>query len=219
MSKHDPTVVLTSLVETVEERSTGFTVTSFNMSGEPHAAAIVHAVVDSYPTPPDVAEQLAALDGRKVTFLRTGTGMVGHVMITVIEGTLFKGGRAYLPKGKRKNGLRIDPDTILDVVEGYSRSEELRERVLAVRAPVPQHGRVDAGTPRCAARLGRQRDGRDTGRDPRGVRHASDAGRSGAGVAVARSTRTTGSPTSWRACCSSRRSTATASTARCTGRT
>lgn len=133
------TVLLTSVVETPEEPGNipGITVTTVSISGERHAACIVEAVAAAYPRLPDPGAAMAALDGQKVTVLRCGRNMFGAGAIVTEEGTLFKDGTALLPKGKRRNGFRLSPDDVLDVVPGYDHAT-LAARVAAVRAQFPE---------------------------------------------------------------------------------
>lgn len=136
---HDD-IVLSSLVEKTEPGSTpGIMVTSFKMSGETYMAAIVDAVAAAYVEEHPFDEgRLAELDGKPVTLLRTGRSEFGVTAIRVQQGKLFKEGRAVLPKGKRKNGFRLDPDTVLDLIEGYNHDGELRERVAQIRERFPE---------------------------------------------------------------------------------
>lgn len=133
----DKNTVLSSIVETTST-DRGFMVTSFSMSGEPYAAAIVDAVNVAYPRPDDLAGLLASLDGKQVTLLRGGESMFGAASISLAEGKLFNGGTALLPKGKRKNGHRLNAAAVLDVIEGYGNGEILRARVAEVRAALPE---------------------------------------------------------------------------------
>ncbi len=133
------TVLLTSVVEAPAEPGNvpGITVTRISVSGERHAACIVEAVAGAYPRLDDPAAALRALDGQKVTVLRYGENMLGAGMIFTEEGTLFNGGIALLPKGKRRNGHRLSADSVLDVVPGYDHAA-LAARVAAVRAQFPE---------------------------------------------------------------------------------
>lgn len=133
------TVLLTSVVGAPAESGNvpGVSVTRVSISGERHAACIVEAVAAAYPRLDDPAAALRALDGQKVTVLRYGENMLGAAMIFTEEGTLFNGGGALLPKGKRRNGHRLGPDSVLDVVPGYNHAA-LATRVAAVRAQFPQ---------------------------------------------------------------------------------
>jgi len=135
--------LLTSIVENTEPSTTpNVQVTSYNPSGEPHAAAIVNAVVADYHRrtgrTPVTEEQLGELVGNKVTLLRTASTMMGAAYIAASPGTIFRGSQlALLPKGKRRYGAAISAETVLDVEPGYSGVEALRGRVQAVRAALP----------------------------------------------------------------------------------
>jgi len=133
------TVLLTSVVEAPAESGNvpGVSVTRVSISGDRHAACIVEAVVAAYPRLDDSGAGLRALDGQKVTVLRYGENMLGAGMIFTEEGTLFNGGAALLPKGKRRNGHRLGADSVLDVVPGYNHGS-LATRVAAVRAQFPE---------------------------------------------------------------------------------
>jgi hypothetical protein len=130
--------LLSGIVERTEPGSSpGITVTSFSLSGEPHANTIVKAVIDEYPRP-DVDWE--SLNGQKVTLLLSSGGAFGAASIFTQEATLFRGSRggvAYLPKGKRSKGFVLQPDRVLDYVPGYNGVEALRAKVAAVRAKFP----------------------------------------------------------------------------------
>lgn len=131
--------LLESIVETTEPSSSGFTVTSFSLSGEPYAAAIVDAVAATYEL--KTAEDLEPLIGKPITLQMIGENFCGAQAIYAVEGKLFQaasGAIALLPKGARKNGKRVNPAAVLDIVEGYGKIDVLRERVAARRAGFPQ---------------------------------------------------------------------------------
>lgn len=116
----------------------GFTVTSFMLSGSPHKAAIVKAVNEVYPRP---TVDWASLITRKVTLLLGGENVVGANSINIEEATLYpsnSGGIAYLPKGKRTKGFKLNPDRVLDYVEGYNGQAELIRRVEEITAKLPR---------------------------------------------------------------------------------
>jgi hypothetical protein len=144
VSTYDVTL-LTSIVKHHQPASSlGIAVVSFSMSGEPHAAAIVDAVIADYHRvtgrPPITAEQRGELVTQKVTLLRVTTGMVGARAIVASPGTIFQasGRLGLLPKGKRREGYRISADALLDVQPGYTAVEQLDQRVATVRAGLPQ---------------------------------------------------------------------------------
>lgn len=131
-------VLLTSVVETAEPRSVpGASVTRISVSGQRHAACIVDAVATAYPRVDDPTAALRALDGQKVSVLRRGQNMLGAAMIFTEEGTLFNGGAALLPKGKRRNGRRLNAETVLDVIPGYHHAT-LAARVATMRSQFPE---------------------------------------------------------------------------------
>lgn len=136
---YKPTKILTSIVET-ESVETGLRCVRFNPSGDPGARAVVVATIDLYLDQHGevTADQLAALDGQKVTLLRQSETMFGATLIVALEGKLFNDGAALLPKGNTKNGIRIDPSALLDVITGYGHVAQLEKRVLDVRAKFPQ---------------------------------------------------------------------------------
>lgn len=131
------TELLSSIVKTTDI-SRGYTVESFCLSGEGFQRRIVDAVNSAYPRPENLAETLADLDGKPVTVLRGGSSAFGATSISAWEGKLFKGGTSILPKGKRKNGYKLDADKVLDVIPGYGHVDELQTRLDAVRAKFPQ---------------------------------------------------------------------------------
>ena len=147
MSNAD-TNLLSGLVEKTEEDgyTEGITVTTFKLSGEPYANAIVNAVVANYnritereqPT----AEELLERVGEKVTLVRTGENMLGSSILNAIEGKLFESSRGpgqlgILPKGARSKGFVVDPAKVIDIIPGYS-TEQAQEYVASVRAYYPQ---------------------------------------------------------------------------------
>lgn len=141
MTKHN-TVILSGIAETIRHER-GMTVTSFNPSGDPHAAAIVHAVMWDYhqvtERPEPTRESLEALAGHKVSMLRTGENMFGAGSIGSTEGTIVmsRGRLAFMHKGARTNGFLLDPDKVLDVEEGYGKTDFLTGLVHQVRATFP----------------------------------------------------------------------------------
>lgn len=142
MSTHDVTL-LSSVVEHDEPGSTpGIRATSFSMSGDPHAAAIVAAVITDYHRVtgrrPVTDQQLADLVDHQVTLLRVGESMLGASGIVASPGTIFRSTALGLrPKGKQRHGYRIDAGSVLDLEPGYSGVDALRDRVDGVRATLP----------------------------------------------------------------------------------
>jgi hypothetical protein len=131
------TELLSGIVREIVNEN-GFTVERYSLSGEPHANAIVNAVTETYERPGTIDWE--SLVGKPITFLRETQGMVGAVSIYAEEAKIFKGqsgNLAFLPKGKRSKGFRLDPDKILDVVEGYGGTSLLRTRVEAAQAQLP----------------------------------------------------------------------------------
>ena len=143
MSTHDVTL-LTSVVEHHQPSGTpGIQVTSYSMSGEPHAAAIVDAVTADYHRvtgrPPVTDKHLAELVDQRVTLLRVGKNMLGAGALVASPGTILRGsGLALRPKGKQRHGYRIEAGSVLDLEPGYAGVQVLRRRVAAVRATLPQ---------------------------------------------------------------------------------
>lgn len=132
------TVVLSSIVEEVSNER-GFQTTSFTLTGEPHAAALMDAVLTDYHhvtgRPKVTEEMLRSHVGRSVSLLRSGESAFGAGSIQTTQGTIFEGrggAIAYLPKGARKNGIRLNPDGVLDVEVGYNKEDVLAGRVKAV---------------------------------------------------------------------------------------
>jgi len=132
--------LLSSLVEKKDVRD-GFTIV--NLSGEPYAAAIVNAVTANYhrvtgrPKPDE--QMLEEMIGEKVTLILGGANMLGSGLLIAREGKLFRGssgGVSILPKGKRKNGYRLDSGKVVDVFEGWV-AGEAAATVAVVRAHYP----------------------------------------------------------------------------------
>jgi hypothetical protein len=143
MSTHDLNL-MTAIIETTEPGSTpGVTVTRFNPGGDPHAAALVDAVVDRYADvtgrDPVSNDDLLARAGAKVSLLTTGSNMLGAPLVTARPGTLFAGstGPALLPKGKRSNGIGLSRMDVLDLEPGYAGVSVLADRVATVKAGLP----------------------------------------------------------------------------------
>lgn len=119
------TNLLTSWEEKEERWGDGFVRTSFSIGGDRHAMAIMNAVLGRYnflverERPSE--EDLRLLIGSKVTLIRTGENVLGGGLLVAQEGKLFAGasGLGILPKGARKNGYRVKPSTVLDVLPGY----------------------------------------------------------------------------------------------------
>lgn len=137
--------VLMSSIEEKVENDGGVMIRSFSLTGDPHLGALVDAVKYDYHRvtgrPRLTLDDMRAMDGAKVTILRTGESMFGTGSIQAHEGTIFlgSGGRvAYLPKGKRKNGVVLTEDGVLDIELGYNKGPVLAERVAQVRATFPQ---------------------------------------------------------------------------------
>lgn len=137
------TVLLTSIVEKTSEE-VGMRVVQFSPHGDPHATAVVAAVLADYsevtgrPIVTDAG--LRELHGSKVTLLRTGENMFGATSVQAAEGTIFVTGRdvlAYLPKGKRTSGFRLSAEQVLDVEVGYNKTDVLRQRIEQVKARYP----------------------------------------------------------------------------------
>lgn len=129
--------LLSGLVES-ESHTPGFR--TIKLSGEPYANAIVGAVAANYnrvsersrPTYEDLYDKI----GEKITLIRAGENMMGSGILNAIEGKLFEGssGLGILPKGARSKGYRVDPDRVLDVLDGYctDQARALTENVRSV---------------------------------------------------------------------------------------
>lgn len=68
------------------------------------------------------AQELEQLDGKRVTLMLAGETMLGARVVVARPGTIFGGGTAILPKGRRKNGYVIDPSKVVALTEGYDPS-------------------------------------------------------------------------------------------------
>ena len=119
MSNHDVTIA-TGVVTTHEPRDPDALCSVTTMTSSRAVSVAVDATVHRMRLDAgDVAATLAELDGRKVTLLLHGTNMMGAPVVVARPATLFNGGEAYLPKGARKNGFRVDPSKVIGVVAGY----------------------------------------------------------------------------------------------------
>ena len=132
-----------TLMVSWEERQDGvFRV--FSPGGDGHSTALLNAVRGNYnrllereqPT----EEDLALLDGKKVTLIQWGENALGGGVLKAEEGTIIvisDGQIALLPKGVRSKGWRINPDKVLDVLPGYC-AGVASERVAEVRSYYPE---------------------------------------------------------------------------------
>lgn len=98
------------------------------LTSDPWRAARVAATVDSWERPHDVLDRLnqGCNDNVKVTLLRTSRSRFGEATrVTVEEVTLARGSRGeagYLPKGRRTNGILVQPDDVLDIRAGWGKT-------------------------------------------------------------------------------------------------
>ena len=137
-------VVLTSVTERPEEADGAFAVVRIDVGGDPGEAATIRRVIDDYASvtgraAPDAAAMCALAD-RQVSVLMHGANMLGAPLVTAECGRVFvtrAGHPALLPKGSRKNGIRLSEDKVLDIEDGYGSIAPLRERVRAVRGHYP----------------------------------------------------------------------------------
>ncbi len=153
--------LLSSIVETRERFANGTWVASFNPAGEPHAAAVVDAVVGEYErvtdrASPSRADLAAAADlGLRVSLAYFATRPFGARSVLALEGRLTtgpadpaqdRGGRAVTaktevlllrPKGSRRRTIRLEADRVLDLEAGLRRTDVLRRRIAQTRAALP----------------------------------------------------------------------------------
>lgn len=144
MSNAD-TNLLSGLVEKDEESHTpGFRV--IKLSGEPYANAMTNIVVANYNRitgrPVPTVEDLQAKIGEKVTLVRSGANMIGASLLNAIEGKLFPSTRGegqigILPKGARTKGYLVDPEKLVDLIDGYS-TATAQQFAADVRAVYPE---------------------------------------------------------------------------------
>lgn len=135
----DHVTLMTSLVETEQPGMPGMR--GVTLSGEPFASALVGAVAQNYHrlTERPVPELSDDLLGEKVTLVKAGDNMLGGSSIVGIEGRLFKSpnGYAILPKGKRSKGYRVNPEGLLDIIDGWTMGEA-QKYVVTARAYYPE---------------------------------------------------------------------------------
>lgn len=116
---------------------------SFSLSGERHATALVDAVVAAYPRPSMAGTlamdgTLAGFAGTKVTLLMHADMEMGAKAIIAFEGSLFDHGTAFMPKGNRRKGIRLDAAKVLDVTPGYGKTPLMAKRLETCRARFPK---------------------------------------------------------------------------------
>jgi hypothetical protein len=134
------TNLLSGTVESEHEVGNGMR--SFRLGGEAWANALASAVLANYnrvtgrnrPSALDLADKI----GYPVTLIQFGENMFGSTLIQAQEGKLFasagRTGLGILPKGARRKGFVVEPDKVLDVVDGYctAAAQSLVDDVVAV---------------------------------------------------------------------------------------
>jgi hypothetical protein len=105
----------------------------FSMSSQPHANAIVNAVIGGWyektgRPEPDFESALGSYMDEKVTLVLHGSNMLGSTALLAREGRVFVGQRGIgvMPKGNRRNGYLVDPKHTLDLLPGYAAAEAKR---------------------------------------------------------------------------------------------
>jgi hypothetical protein len=122
-----------TLLTSIREHRVSDTMVRFSPAGELDGIALVNAVLDRYAAvldrEPPSRERLEELAGEKVTLVRKAESLYGAGMIVADEGrlgTLAGGGLGLLPKGAKSRGFRVDPDRVLDVLDGWDVAEAQR---------------------------------------------------------------------------------------------
>jgi hypothetical protein len=134
---------VTLLSALVERQENGMV--TFMANGEPHAAAIVHAVAGNWPRLAgrpeiDVMKTLYESIDKRVTLIGKGENFLGAPAIWAVEGRIFPGSSgnlAILPKGSRKRGLRLRPSEIVDVLDGFD-AGAAQALALQAKAALPE---------------------------------------------------------------------------------
>jgi hypothetical protein len=132
---HDVALMTSVTTSEAEPTTAGLTVTRIQIAGDPAERAIIDAAVASYPRR---MIDFATLDGQKVTLLVAGQNMLGAPILLARPCTIRSGGTAYLPKGSRTRGYRLQPERVLDWTAGYDGADVLRQRLDDVRQRFPQ---------------------------------------------------------------------------------
>jgi hypothetical protein len=145
------TVVMSSIVKSSRRTGPGACVVTFDPAGEPHATAMVEAVIAFYPDatarPAPGPQDLAAYFGTKVTLLRHGKSLFGAQSLTIEEGTLIPATSnaspdpvrvGLRPKGGHGRAFVLACADILDVQPGYGHAGLMRERIAHVRDRLPR---------------------------------------------------------------------------------
>jgi hypothetical protein len=160
-------ILLSSIVEYRESLSDVADVVRFDPAGEPHARALVDAVVRHYHRltgrPRVTLQALGALADSRISIAYTTRGMFGAPFIEARECTLMpspiptsaasttradglaSGNQepvatrlALRPAGARSRMIALDAGDVLDVEPGYGTIDLLRERVELSRAGLPR---------------------------------------------------------------------------------
>ena len=128
------TTLLTGIVTTTEEKD-GYSVQSFNATGEPDRNAFVDLVAACLRDLP-----AGIVYDEPVTFLRYGHTMFGASQIVIEEGRFFdRSGRiAFLPKGRRNRGFSLKQSDILAVRRGFNQGDALRAVVDDLTRVLPE---------------------------------------------------------------------------------
>jgi len=85
-------------------------------------------------------ERLGALVNKPSTVLTVGTNMLGSKVVIAREGRCFVSGEnfGFLPKGNRRNGVRLNPGSVLDATAGYGKAEQFVDKVKSVQQGLPE---------------------------------------------------------------------------------
>ena len=87
-----------------------------------------------------LAGQAAALVDKPATMVRSGTNLLSVPLINAVEGRIFRVGDntvGWLPKGSRRNGLRIGLDTVLRIYPGYNKAAGAQADVDQIAGELP----------------------------------------------------------------------------------
>lgn len=132
METHDVEIASAVKISTAEPIPGMGHITRTSFGTQTSANAVIGATIERIRSQlgAPTAEELAALDGERVTLMCAGSNMLGARAVFARPGTLVNGGAAIIPKGRRTRGYRINAPELLAVTRGYDHTPlaEIYER-------------------------------------------------------------------------------------------